>query len=119
MTILVHMYSSSGSSDREFKEKSCLLLREKSERICRSSGHPPVRGKFLTFSVLVANLEKLLYTVANPARGLQRLPPTLLVRRKYDNNHVTRLHASALRRSRSVSRPYKYSSSCSLPPRTE
>ena len=53
---------------------------------------------FLTFSVLVANPTKLLYTVANPARGLlnrekrpkekvwQHTPPpphpTLLVRRK-------------------------------------
>ena len=52
---------------------------------------------FLTFSVLVANPKKLLYTVANPARGLlnrekrtkekvwQHTPPphpTLLVRRK-------------------------------------
>ena len=54
---------------------------------------------FLTFSVLVANPKKLLYTVANPARGLLNRekrtkekvwqhtppppPPTLLVRRKY------------------------------------
>ena len=53
---------------------------------------------FLTFSVLVANPNKLLYTVANPARGLLNgekrtkeksgsiapppPPPTLLVRRK-------------------------------------
>ena len=52
---------------------------------------------FLTFSVLVANPEKLLYTVANPARGLLNRekktkekvwqhtpppPPPLLVRRK-------------------------------------
>ena len=51
---------------------------------------------FLIFSVLVANPKKLLYTVANPARGLLNrekrtkekvwqhtpLPPTLLVRRK-------------------------------------
>ena len=52
---------------------------------------------FLTFSALVANPKKLLYTVANPARGLlnrekkkrkvwQRTPPpppcALLVRRK-------------------------------------
>ena len=53
---------------------------------------------FLTFSVLVANPKKLLYTVANPARGLLNRekrtkekdwqhtppppPPTLLVRRK-------------------------------------
>ena len=53
---------------------------------------------FLTFSVLVANPKKLLYTVANPARGLLNrekrskekvwkhtpipTPPTLLVRRK-------------------------------------
>ena len=52
---------------------------------------------FLTFSVLVANPKKLLYTVVNPARGLLNRekrtkekvwqntpppPPTLLVRRK-------------------------------------
>ena len=52
---------------------------------------------FLTFSVLVANPKKLLYTVANPARGLLNRekrtkekvwqhtpppPPTLLARRK-------------------------------------
>ena len=53
---------------------------------------------FLTFSVLVANPKKLLYTVANPARGLLNRekrtkekvwqhtppppPPTLFVRRK-------------------------------------
>ena len=53
---------------------------------------------FLTFSVLVTNPEKLLYTVANPACGLLNRekrtkekvwqhtppphPPTLLVRRK-------------------------------------
>ena len=63
-----------------FKEKSELLLL-----------------LFLTFSVLVVNPKKLLYTVANPARGLLKRekrtkekvwqhtpppPPTLLVRRK-------------------------------------
>ena len=53
---------------------------------------------FLTFSVLVASPKKLLYTMANPARGLLNRekrtkkslaaypspphPPTLLVRRK-------------------------------------
>ena len=50
---------------------------------------------FLTFSVLVAKPKKLLYTVANPARGLLNRekssiippPPTLLVRRK---NKITR-----------------------------
>ena len=49
----------------------------------RPSEHPPVMGEkiskrlgginsllFLTFSALVASPEKLLYTVANPARGL-------------------------------------------------
>ena len=59
---------------------------------------------FLTFSALVANPKKLLYTVANPARGLlnrekrkkkvwQRTPPlppprALLVRRKIKNNNI-------------------------------
>ena len=76
---------------------------------------------FLTFSVLVANPKKLLYKVANPARGLLSRekrtkeevwqhthppPPTLLVRRKIKNkNHAT--HLQALRKSRSDSRPYK------------
>ena len=77
---------------------------------------------FLTFSVLVANLKKTIYTVANPARGLLSRekrtkeksgsippptphPPTLLVRRKIKLNHAS--HLQALRRSRSVSRPYK------------
>ena len=71
---------------------------------------------FLTLSV-----KKLLYTVANPSRGLLNKekitkeevwqstppsPPTLLVRRKIKNkNHAT--HLQALRRSRSVSRTYK------------
>ena len=37
----------------------------------RPSEHPPVRGElFLAFSVLVTNPQKILYTVANPARGL-------------------------------------------------
>ena len=67
---------------------------------------------FLTFSVLVANLKKLLYTVANPARGLLNrekrtieevwqhtsphppppppTPPTLLVRRKNRKIKITR-----------------------------
>ena len=65
--------------------------------------------------------EKTLYMVANPARGLLNRknrtkeevwqntphpPPTLLVRRKIKNkNHAA--HLQALRRSRSVSRPYK------------
>ena len=67
--------------------------------------------------------KKVLYTVANPARGLLNRakitkekslaaypphpqPPTLLVRRKNKiKNHAT--HLQALRRSRSVSRPYK------------
>ena len=62
---------------------------------------------FLTFSALVANPKKLLYTVANPARGLvnrgkkekkvwQRPPPparALLVRRKKKKkNHATHPH---------------------------
>ena len=71
-------------------------------------------------SALVANPKKLLYKVANPARGLlnrekrtkeniwQRIPPssTLHAARseKINKNHVT--HLQALRRSRSVSRPY-------------
>ena len=50
---------------------------------------------FLTFSILVDNPKEMLYTVANPARGLldmekrtkggtlaARPPPTLLVRKK-------------------------------------
>ena len=59
---------------------------------------------FLTFSALVANPKKLLYTVANPARGLlnrgkkkkkkvcQRppLPRTLLVRREKKKKKITR-----------------------------
>ena len=74
---------------------------------------------FLTFSiVLVANPKKLLYTVANPARGLlnrekrtkeevwQHTPPDTARSEKNKNNyHAT--HLQALRRSRSVSRPYK------------
>ena len=82
---------------------------------------------FLTFSVLVANPKKLLYTVvANPPRGLlnsekrtkekvwQHTPPSpppapLHTARSEKNisnkNHTT--HLQALRRSRSVSRPYK------------
>ena len=74
---------------------------------------------FLNFSVLVANPKKLLYMVANPARGLLNRekrtkekvwqhnpppPPTLLVQRREIKNHAT--HLQALRRSRSVSRPY-------------
>ena len=49
---------------------SCL---KKNQNALRPSEHPPVRGKkllFLTFSVLIANPKKLLYKVANPARGL-------------------------------------------------
>ena len=59
---------------------------------------------FLTFSVLVANPKKLLYTVANPARGLLNrekkknlvayasTSPMLLVRRKNKiKNHATHL----------------------------
>ena len=61
---------------------------------------------FLTFGALVANPKKLLYTVANPARGLlnrekkrkkvwhRPLPPppprALLVRRKIKNEKITR-----------------------------
>ena len=77
------------------------------------------RNTFLTFSVLVANPKKLLYTVANPARGLlnrerrakekvwQRTPRTPHAARseKINENHMT--HLQALRRSRPVSRPYK------------
>ena len=47
---------------------------KKNQNVPRPSEHPPVRGGemslFLTFSVLVANLKTLLYTVVNPARGL-------------------------------------------------
>ena len=46
---------------------------KKNQNAPRPSEHPPAVGKkllFLTFSVLVANPKKLLYTVANPARGL-------------------------------------------------
>ena len=63
--------------------------------------------------------KKLLYTVANPARGLlnrenittlkslaAHLPPTPHAARSEKNqNHAT--HLQALRRSRSVSRPHK------------
>ena len=64
---------------------------------------------FLTFSALVANPKKLLYTVANPARGLlnrekkkkekvwQRPPPpprALLVRRKIKNKITRHIHMS-------------------------
>ena len=46
----------------------CCL--KKNQTTPRPSEHPPVMGeKILTFSVLVANPKKLLYT-ANPARGL-------------------------------------------------
>ena len=68
---------------------------------------------FLTFSVLVANPEKLLYAVANPAHGLlnrekrtkkkvwqrttlphpPRTPPMRLVRRNENKNYVTHLDA--------------------------
>ena len=73
---------------------------------------------FLAFSVLVANPKKLLYTVVNPARGLlnreqrtkakvwQRNPLTPYAARseKINKNHATNLQA--LRKSRSVLRPY-------------
>ena len=36
----------------------------------KTTGHGCAVMLFLTFSVLVANPKKLLYTVANPARGL-------------------------------------------------
>ena len=72
---------------------------------------------FLTFSVLVANPKKLLYTVANPARGLlnrekrtkekvwQHTPPHT-ARSEKNKNHASHLQ-QALHRSRSFSRPYK------------
>ena len=96
------------------KIRPFFVLKEKS----RPSEHPPVRGLLFAFSVLVANPKKLLYTVANPARGLlnreQRTkekgwqrpppPPRCSFGEKY-KNHVT--HLQALRRSRSVSRPSK------------
>ena len=66
--------------------------------ILSTQGYYQLLLLFLTFSVLVANPKKLLYTVANPARGLLNRekrtkekvwqhtppppPPTLLVRRK-------------------------------------
>ena len=68
---------------------------------------------FLTFSALVADPKKLLYTVANPARGLlnrekkkkekvwQRTPPpprALLVRRKIKNKITRRIHIYISRR---------------------
>ena len=74
---------------------------------------------FLTFSVLVANPKKLLYTVANPVRGLLNrekktkekvwqhtpLPTPHTARSEKNKKHAT--HLQALRRSRLVSRPYK------------
>ena len=52
----------------------CYCCLKKNQNAPRPSEHPPVMGKkwqlFLTFSVLVANPKKLLYTMANPARGL-------------------------------------------------
>ena len=72
---------------------------------------------FLTFSVLVANPKKLLYTVANPARGLLNrekstkkksgsIPaPNPHTARSEKINKITR-RIQALRRSWSVSRPY-------------
>ena len=74
---------------------------------------------FLAFNVLVANPRKLLYTVANPARGLLKrenrtkktfgsaLPLTPHPDRseKINNNNLT--HRQALRRSLSASLPYK------------
>ena len=75
---------------------------------------------FLTFSVLVANPKKLLYTVANPARGLlnrekrtkekvwEHTPPPHPPHCSFGENkknHAT--HLQALRSSWSVSRPYK------------
>ena len=81
---------------------------------------------FLTFSVLVAKPKKLLYTAANPARGLLKrekrtkekvwqhtLPPhpphcsfgeKIKHKKNKNNHHAT--HLQALHRSRSVSRPY-------------
>ena len=67
----------------EYRQCCCLLL-------------------FLTFSVLVANPKKLLYTVANPARGLlnrekrtkekvwQHTPPTPYTARSEKINKITR-----------------------------
>ena len=63
---------------------------------------------FLTFSALVANPKKLLYTVANPARGLLNRkkkseekvwqhpapPRALLVRRKKTKKTTRRIHMS-------------------------
>ena len=72
-----------------FKEKSAVLLLL-------------LLLLFLTFSVLVANPKKLLYTVANPARGLlnrekrtkekvwQHTPPTPHTARSEKINKITR-----------------------------
>ena len=62
--------------------KVCSCLK-KNLNASRPSEHPPVMSKrllyrwdhrlqmlFLAFSVLAANLKKLFYIVANPARGL-------------------------------------------------
>ena len=46
----------------------CCL--KKNQNAPRPSEHTPLLWLFLTFSALVANPKKLLYTVANPARGL-------------------------------------------------
>ena len=70
---------------------------------------------FLTFSALVANPRKLLYTVANPARGLlnrekKKKKKSLAASPRNHATHpyIEALRKSALRRwSRSVSHPYK------------
>ena len=74
----------------------------------------------ITFSVLVANPRKLLYTVANPTRGLlsrekrtkpevwqHTLPPTHCSFGEKQNNKNHATHVQALRRSQSASRLYK------------
>ena len=89
---------------------------------------------FLTFSALFANPKKLLYTVANPARGLLNMekkrkrkslaahpppPRALLVRRKKEKKEITRRihisrryasrrHAGGLGPSRIRTRLYMY-----------
>ena len=88
-----------------------------------SSSHMRLMLLFLTFSVLVANPKKLLYTMANPSWSAEQgkenkrkslaaypsHPPHCSFGEKYKQkkNHAT--HLQALRRSWSVSRPYKNS----------
>ena len=120
---------------------SCCCLK-KNQNAPRSSEHPPVRGKKVkTFRLdhrlqiqVVSRIQrigcqpekKLLYTMANPARGLLNrekrirgqkkksgsIPPPnprhCSFVEKFKKMKTTRcIYLQALRRSRSVSRPYK------------